>query len=557
VPCRHGDARSEHVSAQETADNEGAYPRLSEAQIAALDARGRRRATKAGEVLYREGDTGVDFIVIVAGAVAVVDGSGDRERELGVHGPRRFLGELGLLTGQPSFTGAVVREAGEVLEVPVEELRKLVAGDPELGDLLLRAFLSRRWMLIGLGAGLRVVGSRYSTDLRRLREFLARNRIPHAWVDLERDQSAEALLRDLGVAPDDTPIVIWRGERVLRNPSNAELARVLGLAAPRAVEMACDLVVIGAGPAGLAAAVYGASEGLATVVLDAVAPGGQAATTSRIENYLGFPSGISGSELAERATIQAEKFGARLTVPARAAALESDDGRHRIRLDDGSDLLTRTVMIATGKRYRRLPVPRLEEFEGASVYYAATQVEAQLCAGDPVAVVGGGNSAGQAAEFLSRQVTEVHLVVREAALTECMSRYLSSRIERNPKIDVLLETEIRELEGDDVLEAIVAENTATGERRRIAARALFIFIGAEPQTGWLHSGLALDDGGYIVTGPDAGGRSLLETSRPGVFAAGDVRSGSVSRVASAVGEGAMAVRLIFDALDEDGGRAQT
>ena len=390
------------------------------------------------EVLYREGDTGIDFIVIAAGTVAVVEGSGDAERELAVHGPRRFLGELGLLTGQPSFTGAVVREAGEVLEVPVEELRELVAGDPELGDLLLRAFLSRRWMLIGLGAGLRVVGSRYSTDLRRLREFLARNRIPHAWVDLERDPSAEALLRDLGVAPDETPIVIWRGERVLRNPSNAELARVLGLTAPRAAETACDLVVVGAGPAGLATAVYGASEGLATVALDAVAAGGQAATTSRIENYLGFPSGVSGSELAERATIQAEKFGARLTIPARATALESDDGRHRIRLDDGSELLTRTVMIATGKRYRRLPVPRLEEFEGASVYYAATQVEAQLCAGDPVAVVGGGNSAGQAAEFLSRQVTQVHLVVREAALTEFMSRYLSSRIERNPKIDVLL-----------------------------------------------------------------------------------------------------------------------
>jgi thioredoxin reductase (NADPH) len=344
---------------------------------------------------------------------------------------------------------------------------------------------------------------------------------------------------------------------VLRNPSNADVARVLGLKAPRGPEAACDLVVVGAGPAGLAAAVYGASEGLATVVLDTVAAGGQAATTSRIENYLGFPSGLSGSELAERATIQAEKFGARLTVPARVTALESDDGRHRIRLDDGSELLTRTVMIATGKRYRRLPVPRLEEFEGASVHYAATQVEAQLCAGDPVAVVGGGNSAGQAAEFLSRQVTEVHLVVREASLTQFMSRYLSSRIERNPKIHVLLETEVRELEGGDVLEAIVVENNATGERRRIAARALFIFIGAEPQSDWLDGELVLDDGGYILTGPNAGGRSLLETSRPGVFAGGDVRSGSVSRVGSAVGEGAMAVRLIFEALEQSEGHTRT
>jgi thioredoxin reductase (NADPH) len=485
----------------------------------------------------------------------VVEGSGDAKRELGVHGPRRFLGELGLLTGQPSFTSAFVREAGEVLEVPVEGLRELVAGDPEFGDLLLRAFLARRWMLIGLGAGLRVIGSRYSPDLRRLREFLARNRIPHAWLDLERDRSAEALLRDLGVAPDETPIVIWR-ERLLRNPSNAELARVLGLTTPRGPEAACDLVVVGAGPAGLAAAVYGASEGLATVVLDTVAAGGQAATTSRIENYLGFPSGLSGSELAERATIQAEKFGARLNVPACVTGLEPDDGRYRIRLDDGSELLTRTVMIATGKHYRRLPVPRLEEFEGASVHYAATQVEAQLCAGDPVAVVGGGNSAGQAAEFLSRQVTEVHLVVREASLTQFMSRYLSSRIERNPKVHLLLATEVRELEGDDVLEAIVVKNTATGERRRVAARALFIFIGAEPQSDWLDGELALDDGGYILTGEDAGGRSLLETSRPGVFAGGDVRSGSVSRVGSAVGEGAMAVRLICDALEQSEGHMQ-
>jgi thioredoxin reductase (NADPH) len=543
-------------STQETPDNHGAYPRLSEAQIAALDGRGRRRATEAGEVLYREGDTGIDFIVIGAGSVAVVEGSGDAKRELGVHGPRRFLGELGLLTGQPSFTGAFVREAGEVLEVPIEELRDLVAGDPELGDLLLRAFLARRWMLIGLGAGLRVVGSRYSPDLRRLREFLARNRIPHTWVDLERDPSAEALLRDLGVAPDDTPIVIWR-ERVLRNPSIVDVARVLGLTAPRAAEAACDLVVVGAGPAGLAAAVYGASEGLATVALDAVAAGGQAATTSRIENYLGFPSGLSGSELAERSTIQAEKFGARLTVPARVTGLEADDERHWIRLDDSSKLLTRTVMIATGKHYRRLPVPRLEEFEGVSVHYAATQVEAKLCAGDPVAVVGGGNSAGQAAEFLSRQVAQVHLVVREAELTRFMSRYLSSRIERNPKIHVLLETEVRELEGDDVLEAIVVEDNARGKRRRIAARALFIFIGAEPQSDWLDGELALDDGGYILTGPRAGGRSLLETSRPGVFAGGDVRSGSVSRVGSAAGEGAMAVRLIFEALEQSEGHTRT
>lgn len=539
---------------EETPDTFGAYPRLNEAQIAALDACGERHTTEVNEVLYSEGDKTVDFYVITDGKVEVVGSSvGEPGRALGVHGRGRFLGELGLLTGQPSFTGAVVCESGEVLAVSVDELRELVAADAALGDLIFRALLFRRWMLMGIGTGVQIIGSRFSPETRRLRDLLARNRIPHAWLDLDRDPAVEGMLRKFSVRPEETPIVIWRGEQVLRNPSNAELASLLGLGAPRETSEVYDLVVVGAGPAGLAAAVYGASEGLKTVVLDAVATGGQAGTTSRIENYPGFPTGVSGGELAERAAIQAERFGARFAVPARATSLDSDDGHHRVGLDDGSELRASTVLIATGTQYRKLPVARLEELEGPSIYYAATMSEARLCAGDPVVIVGGGNSAGQAAEFLSQHVPEITLVVREPALTDHMSRYLSDRVERNPKVRVMLSTEVRELEGADALEAVVVEHSDSGERERVEARALFIFIGSEPQTGWLDGHLELTEGGRIATGPDAGRPTPLETSREGIFAAGDVRKGAVGRVASAVGEGAMAVRLVHAHLERRNG----
>jgi thioredoxin reductase (NADPH) len=367
-------------------------------------------------------------------------------------------------------------------------------------------------------------------------------------------------LSGLGVPPDQTPVVIWR-EHVLRNPSNAELARIVGLPVPASLEAVWDLVIVGAGPAGLAAAVYGASEGLATVAVDSVATGGQAARSPLVENYLGFPSGISGAELAERATIQAGKFGARIGVPARATALEQGEGHHLVRLDDGEVLCGLTVVIATGARYRRLDLPRLEDFEGESVHYAATMAEAQLCRGDPVAVIGGGNSAGQAALFLARHAAHVTLVVREPDLGVNMSRYLADEIERTPAIDVLLHSEIRELVGEHSLEQIVIEDRRSGERRSIEARGLFVFIGADPHTQWLQEELALDEGGYILTGadvapsapmaaPDQPARQPLplETSRPGVFAAGDVRSGWIKRVSSAVGEGAMAISLVHEYL---------
>jgi len=549
----------------ETADRSGAFPRLDDGQLAALEAIGERRRVQRGDVLFREGDARYDFFVILSGKVAIVEGyDSGRERTIGVHGERRFLGELNLLTGQAAFLTAVVMEDGEVLAVPPERLRELVTHDTNLGDLILRAFLLRRSVLIGLGAGFRIIGSRYAPDTRRIREFAARNRLPHHWIDLEKDADAEALLRELGVSPEETPVVIWRGREVLRNPSNVELAKLFGLPLPRAKDEVCDLIVVGAGPAGLAAAVYGASEGLDTIALDALATGGQAGTSSRIENYLGFPAGVSGAELTDRAVLQAEKFGAELTMPARATSLEQRADHYAIGLEDGQELRARAIVIATGVQYRRLPVPRLEEFEGTSVYYAATLMEAQLCRGDPVAVVGGGNSAGQAALFLTGYASHVHLIVREPVLTENMSRYLADRIERRPDIAVHLHSEVRELCGQDALEALVVEDNRTGDRERIEARALFVFVGAAPHTRWLGDNMALDSGGYILTGPDAcngdtsDGRVplMLETSLPGVFAAGDVRSGSIKRVASAVGEGSIAIRMVHERVgDRAGGQA--
>jgi thioredoxin reductase (NADPH) len=377
-------------------------------------------------------------------------------------------------------------------------------------------------------------------------------------------------VHELGVGPEDIPLVIWGSGRVLRNPTPEELARAVGLKAPVTPMDAVDLIVAGAGPAGLAAAVYGASEGLDTIVVDSIAVGGQAGTTMRIENYLGFPAGISGAELATRASIQAEKFGARISVPTNAVSLRLADGHHVVGLGDGTVIRARALLIATGARYRRLPVPRLSEFESTSVFYEATLVEAQTCAGDPVAVVGGGNSAGQACLFLARHAAHVYLLIRGGDLLGDMSRYLADRVDANPSVELLPHTEVRELVGQDgTLEALVVEDNVSGEGRRLKARALFVFIGAEPCTPWLGTEIALDDRGFVLTGPDAartaegngewrGGRQplLLETSRPGVLAVGDVRSGSIKRVASAVGEGSMAVRLVHEHLAERHGRAQ-
>ncbi len=407
---------------------------------------------------------------------------------------------------------------------------------------------------------MRLVGSRFSPDTRRLREFLTRNRIPHTLLDLESDEQADRLLRGFRIAPRETPVIVG-GSTVLRNPSNHEVAEALSLSTRGMAEEVCDTIVVGAGPAGLGAAVYAASEGLDTVLVDSVALGGQASTSSRIENYLGFPAGISGSELAGRAAAQATRFGVRSAVPETVRALSFQDGYHVVELDSGERLRARTVVLATGASYRRLDVERLADFEGAGVYYAATEVEAQMCQGDPVAVVGGANSAGQAAVFLAGRVRHVELLVRGGDLAAGMSRYLVDQVEAQPSIALHLHSEVRALHGNGALEAITVEDTSARTTRTADARALFVFIGADPCTGWLSGALAIDEHGFVLTGQDLplthldparDGRERapfpLETSRPGVFAVGDVRSGSIKRVASAVGEGAMAVRLIHQYL---------
>jgi thioredoxin reductase (NADPH) len=484
----------------ETPDLTGAFPRLEESQLQMLEGWGERRPAPRGEVLIAEGEPEDTFYVVLSGRVAVAEAVGTPDqRVVRVHGPGRFLGDLGMLTGQPAYATSIVADPGEVLAIPAERLRAVAAASAAFGDLVLRALLLRRWLALGEGMGFRIIGSRVSS----------------------------------GVSP---------------RPRSSR-------SADDAAEKVYDLVVVGAGPAGLAAAVYGASEGLDTVLLDGVATGGQAGRTSSIENYLGFPSGISGGELADRAVLQAEKFGARRSVPAQVVGLERREGNYVLRLEDGAEVTGRCVIVATGVRVRRLPVAGLEKFE-ACVYYAATPVEAHACVGDPVVIVGGGNSAGQAALFMADHAAEVRMAVREAALEEYMSRYLADRITQDPRIEVHLHTLVEELEGEHGrLDAVVARDTMSDERQRLPARDLMVFIGGDPSTSWLPETVAVDAGGYVVTGPDArrvarpaADPLLLETSLPGVFAAGDVRSGSVKRVASAVGEGAMAVRLVHEHL---------
>jgi thioredoxin reductase (NADPH) len=546
---------------EETFDRDGAFPRLTDEQLAILERAGERRQLAVGDLLFRSGDRSYDFFVVVNGRVAIVDDYGTpHESVIGVHGERRFLGELSLVTGEPAFLTAVVRAPGEAIVVPRDALPALVGANQQLGDLILSAFIARRSLLIGLGSGMRLIGSPLVADTRRLREFLTRNRIPHTFLDLETDTQAEKLLRVLSIAPKETPIVV-RGGKVLRNPSNIELADALNLRAPASNGEVCDTVVVGAGPAGLGVAVYAASEGLDTVLIDSVATGGQASTSARIENYLGFPAGVSGSELAERAAVQAARFGVRITVPATAVALKFEDGYHVVELESGESVRARTAVLATGASYRRLGIPRLAEFEGAGVYYAATQVEAQMCSGDPVAIVGAGNSAGQAAVFLGQHANAVRLLVRGEDLASSMSRYLVDQVAAASNVELNCRTEVRELHGNGSLESITVENTLTGDARSLDTRALFLFLGADPCTAWLNGQLSIDEDGFIVTGADlqvthldpAGeGRErppfLLETSRPGVFAVGDVRAGSIKRVASAVGEGATAVRLMHQYL---------
>ncbi|HWW09530.1 MAG TPA: FAD-dependent oxidoreductase [Candidatus Acidoferrales bacterium] len=548
------DSRQQLSSALALVESGAAEPELTLEQLDELRQVGSERTVAAGEVLFHPGDV-YNFLAIVEGRIAVIDDfRGRREQVVAERGPGGFIGEVGLLSHQLFPFTAVARDASRVIEVQTDALRRIIDEEPALSDIILRAFLVRRAKLIGQGLGLRVVGSRFSADTRRLLDFLTRNGLPFGWLDVERDPEAEGVLCDFNIAAHETPVVI-AGTIVLRNPSNEALAETLGFVPNTQSTDVFDLLVVGAGPAGLAASVYGASEGLNTLAIDNIAVGGQAGTSSRIENYLGFPAGVSGRELAVRAQLQAEKFNARITVPCDAVALEQVDGMHRVRLSSGDHILARSVIIATGAQYARLPLERLAELEGVGVYYAATVAEARMCAGDSVALVGGGNSAGQAAVFLARRCKRVYVLVRRSGLSETMSRYLIHQIESHDNIEVLLQTEVRQLLGDGGITGLQIESTVDGSRRTLDVCALFVFIGAEPHTDWLAGEIALDEHGFVLTGrdlpADADGavRLPLETSRAGVFAAGDVRSGSIKRVASAVGEGAMAVRFVYDYLN--------
>src|SRR5215217_164559 len=508
-------------------------PRLRTDQIEILKRYGEIRKTKVGDVLFRAGDTTNDFIVVLEGEVKVGDDFAGESRTIGVFHEGRFLGELNMLTRQAMYLTGVVREAGEVLSIPRERLKEVVTEEPNISDIILRAFLARRSYMMKTGLGLRIIGSRHSPDATRLREFAARNRVPHVWIELEDDPKADALLARLGAKPSETPVTVWQGEEVLKNPTNLDFARTTGLEVDAPLEHTYDLVVVGTGPAGLGASVYGASEGLSTLALESVALGGQASTSSRIENYPGFPAGLSGFELASRILVQADKFGARTTVPQEAVSLRREDGYYRIELSEGGEVAARSVIAATGARYRRLDVTQLERFEGVDVHYAATEAEVQPCEGEEVAVVGGGNSAGQAAVYLAGRTRRVYLLIRGGDLGKSMSSYLVDRIMDAENVELLANTEVRELMGEDRLEGVGVEDNRSGVRRSLGVRALFVFIGAEANTEWLKGAVELDERGFVLTGRTLGRSALegnawhelsrepypLETSLPGVFAA--------------------------------------
>jgi thioredoxin reductase (NADPH) len=537
-------------------------PHLSDQQLDLLRCYGEVRPTVAGEELFREGDRSYDFIVLLSGTVTIFDHQAGVERELVTGGPGEFVAELNILTGERLFTTAVVKEAGSVLVVPVTRLQAVLGHDQVLGDLIVQTLFRRRQWLAQERAGMRIVGSRASADVRRLLEFALRNRLPHVWLDVETNPMAAVVLTHHQLGPADTPIVVMRGGEVLHNPSNTELARAAGFGSCPASDTTYDVVVIGAGPAGLAASVYGASEGLATASMDGLGVGGQIGTTSRIENYLGFPVGVSGEEFAERALIQVLRFGATLLVPTRAVGLAEHDGDYVIELDSGDRMFAHSVIIATGVTYRTLEAVGLDRFEGLGVFYTPLTADDALEPGSPVVIVGGGNSAGQAATSLADHGHSVTILIRGETLAASMSQYLIDRIAQHPGINLLTRRAVRRLDGATRLETVVVEDLDTPARQALPATALFVLIGAEPHTEWLPASIQLDSHGFIVTGPELD-RSirrpsrwrelhrdpyLLETSLPGVFAAGDVRSGSVKRVAAAVGEGSIAVRFVSEYL---------
>ncbi|MEO8090119.1 MAG: FAD-dependent oxidoreductase [Gemmatimonadales bacterium] len=539
-------------------DHDVAFPILSDRDLQALAIRGHHREVHAGDLLFEEGDRNPSFFVVEKGAIEIIEHSRGTPHTVVVHHQGQFTGDVDVLSGRAVLVTGRVAEDGRVLQLSTEELRRAVDELPELGETLVKAFFTRRTLLLDSGfQGVKIIGSRFSPASHRLREFASRNAIPFKWFDLDTDEEAEALLRQFNIPASDIPIVMGRDGEWVRNATIEGLASCAGLNAGLEEDQVYDLVVVGAGPAGLAASVYAASEGLEVLTTESLAPGGQAGASSRIENYLGFPAGISGADLTKNALLQAQKFGARITVPATVRSLELDAGDRVVTLADGTRLRTRCVLVASGVEYRRLPVPRLQEFENAGVYFAATEMEAKQCKDEEVVLVGGGNSAGQAIAFLARYARRVHVVLRGKDLGKSMSRYLVDRVEGMENVTIHRRSEVTGVEGNGHLSAVHVRN-GEGEQQTFETNSLYLFIGADPKTAWLAGCVDLDKNGFVLTGgslpPElsaterwrGAGRApfLLETSLPGVFAAGDVRSGSAKRVSSAVGEGAMAVSFV-------------
>jgi thioredoxin reductase (NADPH) len=539
------------------------FPKLTSAQLSRIAARGHIRAMEGGEVLHEQGHRSASFFVVISGELEVVRPSVPVETIVTVYEPGQFTGEVGTLSGRPSLFRVRATKPGKVIELDRQQMLALVQTDAELGQILMRAFILRRVELIAAGVGdIVLIGSTYSASTLRIKEFLMRNGHPYSYVDLERDPDVQNLLDSFQISAGEIPVLICRGQIVLRNPSNQEIADCLGFNESIDQTQVRDLVIIGAGPSGLAAAVYGASEGLDVMVLETSSPGGQAGSSSRIENYLGFPTGISGQDLTGRAYVQAQKFGADILV-AKATRLICDSKPYVVELESGARIPARTIVIAAGAEYRRPPCKNLSRFEGAGIYYGATFVESQLCGGDEVIVVGGGNSAGQAAVFLAETTKRVHMLVRSAGLAESMSRYLIRRIEETPTIVLRPYSEIIGVEGGDHLESVRWQNNQTRQTEEHKIRHIFVMTGADPNTRWIDGCVALDDKGFIKTGLDLSPENLssagwsltrqpylLETSLPGIFAVGDVRGGSIKRVASAVGEGSIAISFVHKVLQE-------
>jgi thioredoxin reductase (NADPH) len=540
------------------------FPILTADQIARVAAYGKKRQASAGEVLVEQGDYNLPFVVVLSGALELVRNTDVGEELIVVYTAGNFLGDVNMLSNRRSLMRARMRDAGEIVELDRRSLQGLVQSDAELGDILMRAFILRRIELIAHGWGDAVVlGSSNSAGTLRIREFLSRNGHPYSYIDLDHDSGVQEVLDRFQVDARDVPVLICRSKLVLRNPTNEQVADCLGFNEGIEQGHLRDVIIVGAGPAGLSSAVYAASEGLSTLVVETTAPGGQAGSSSKIENYLGFPTGISGQELAGRAYIQAQKFGAEMMIARRAIRLTCDRKPYMVEIDDGMRFAARTVVIATGAQYRKLPVENLSRFEGAGIYYGATAIEAQVCGREEVVVIGGGNSAGQAAVFLSGTTGHVHILIRSDALANTMSRYLIRRIEENPAITLHTNTEMTALEGNGQLERVQWRNKQTGKVEDRTIRHVFVMTGANPNTQWLNGCAAQDKQGFLKTGsaltqeelanarwPLSRAPFLFETSRPGVFAVGDVRSGNTKRIASAVGEGSIAISLVHQILHE-------